>query len=52
MTDSFFWCINPNSGDTGGLLLGDWVTPDATKLAIVNSALPDPTNILLITGKI
>ena len=20
MTDTFFWCLNPNSGDTGGLL--------------------------------
>jgi hypothetical protein len=20
MTDQFFWCLNPNSGDTGGLL--------------------------------
>jgi endoglucanase len=21
-----YWCLNPNSGDTGGLLLDDWVT--------------------------
>ncbi|MCM3271045.1 glycoside hydrolase family 5 protein [Paenibacillus elgii] len=21
-----YWCVNPNSGDTGGLLLDDWVT--------------------------
>ena len=25
---SFYWCLNPNSGDTGGLLLDDWTTPD------------------------
>jgi aryl-phospho-beta-D-glucosidase BglC (GH1 family) len=21
-----FWCLNPNSGDTGGILMDDWVT--------------------------
>ncbi|SCL13579.1 Aryl-phospho-beta-D-glucosidase BglC, GH1 family [Micromonospora nigra] len=26
-----FWCLNPNSGDTGGLLEGDWTTWDETK---------------------
>ncbi|WP_431879510.1 cellulase family glycosylhydrolase [Micromonospora marina] len=26
-----FWCLNPNSGDTGGLLLDDWKTWDETK---------------------
>ncbi|SCG37348.1 cellulase family glycosylhydrolase [Micromonospora coxensis] len=26
-----FWCLNPNSGDTGGLLLDDWRTWDETK---------------------
>jgi endoglucanase len=28
----FFWSLNPNSGDTGGLLLEDWITPDYVKL--------------------
>ncbi len=27
-----FWCLNPNSGDTGGLLDDDWVTPVQWKL--------------------
>jgi len=27
-----FWCLNPNSGDTGGLLLDDWQTVDKQKL--------------------
>jgi endoglucanase len=27
----FFWALNPNSGDTGGLLLDDWKTVNATK---------------------
>lgn len=26
-----FWCLNPNSGDTGGLLSYDWVTWDEAK---------------------
>ncbi|MFC7548137.1 cellulase family glycosylhydrolase [Plantactinospora sp. GCM10030261] len=26
-----FWCLNPNSGDTGGLLLDDWQTWDEAK---------------------
>ena len=26
-----FWTVNPNSGDTGGLLLNDWVTWDEEK---------------------
>ena len=27
-----FWCLNPNSGDTGGLLSHDWVSPEQWKL--------------------
>ena len=34
-----FWCINPNSGDTGGLLLDDWRTWDETKYALLKPAL-------------
>lgn len=28
-------CLNPNAGDTGGLLLDDWATPNAGKLAML-----------------
>lgn len=28
-----YWCLNPTSGDTGGLLQDDWRTPQAAKLA-------------------
>mmetsp|Transcript_61590 Transcript_61590/g.102477 ORF Transcript_61590/g.102477 Transcript_61590/m.102477 type:complete len:601 (-) Transcript_61590:127-1929(-) len=28
----FWYCLNPNSDDTGGLLLDDWTTPDYWKL--------------------
>ncbi|MBN2673071.1 MAG: glycoside hydrolase family 5 protein [Deltaproteobacteria bacterium] len=27
-----FWCLNPNSGDTQGILQDDWVTPHQWKL--------------------
>ncbi|SDS40102.1 endoglucanase [Friedmanniella luteola] len=28
-----YWSFNPNSGDTGGLVADDWVTPQSDKLA-------------------
>jgi hypothetical protein len=34
-----FWAVNPNSGDTGGLLMNDWVTIDEAKYAILKPAL-------------
>lgn len=34
-----FWVLNPNSGDTGGLLLDDWTTWDTAKLALLAPAL-------------
>ncbi len=34
-----FWAINPNSGDTGGLLGNDWVTWDEAKYALVKPVL-------------
>ena len=34
-----FWCINPNSGDTGGLLNDDWTTWDEDKYALVRPVL-------------
>jgi aryl-phospho-beta-D-glucosidase BglC (GH1 family)/chitodextrinase len=34
-----FWCLNPNSGDTGGLLLGDWKSWDEEKYALLKPAL-------------
>jgi endoglucanase len=32
---AFYWCLNPNSGDTGGLLEDDWKTVDMGKLALL-----------------
>jgi len=34
-----FWCINPNSGDTGGLLNNDWTTWDEEKYALFEPSL-------------
>jgi endoglucanase len=30
-----YWCLNPNSGDTGGLLEDDWLTIDPKKQALL-----------------
>jgi endoglucanase len=38
-TDSYqwsYWCWNPNSGDTGGILNDDWTTVNTTKDAYLN----------------
>jgi aryl-phospho-beta-D-glucosidase BglC (GH1 family) len=34
-----FWCLNPNSGDTGGLLTYDWKTWDEAKYAVLKPIL-------------
>ncbi|GAE88279.1 endoglucanase [Acetivibrio straminisolvens JCM 21531] len=34
-----FWCINPNSGDTGGLVGNDWSTWDEEKYGLLKPAL-------------
>ena len=34
-----FWSLNPNSGDTGGLLLDDWTSWDAGKYDLLEPAL-------------
>ncbi len=34
-----FWAFNPNSGDTGGIVLDDWTTVDSAKYAIVKQTL-------------
>jgi endoglucanase len=34
-----YWSFNPNSGDTGGLVQGDWLTPQSGKLALLADLL-------------
>lgn len=43
VTSSFYWCLNPNSGDTGGVLCDSWCTPQQHKLDIIATAHPNPT---------
>jgi endoglucanase len=31
----FYWSLNPNSGDTGGILLDDWKTVDQRKMDLL-----------------
>ncbi|MEM9615102.1 MAG: lytic polysaccharide monooxygenase [Actinomycetota bacterium] len=37
-----FWTFNPNSGDTGGILLDDWRTVDQAKYSILEPYLLGP----------
>lgn len=36
-----YWCYNPNSTDTGGLLMNDWVTLDEHKVTLLQPILED-----------
>eukprot|EP01132_Coremiostelium_polycephalum_P003731 gene3731-4648_t len=44
-TDNFFWCLNPNSGDTNGVLMDDWYTIHQEKLDLLQKLVPHPTKI-------
>ncbi len=39
MRSYFYWSLNPNSMDTGGLLLDDWRTPDLVRLEALGPIL-------------
>jgi endoglucanase len=41
--DNFYWSLNPNSGDTGGLLNDDWDTLVYEKLEVLKRVQPKPT---------
>eukprot|EP01084_Bolivina_argentea_P061532 112467_1 len=49
-TDTFFWCLNPNSGDTGGLLFDDWNTPHVQKLLLNAKLVPNPLQFTFDTN--
>lgn len=36
-----YWSLNPNSGDTGGMLQDDWQTAQTSKLALINTLLAE-----------
>jgi hypothetical protein len=42
---SFSHSLNPNSGDTGGILLDDWSTLHVDKLRILHTLQPAPTHL-------
>ncbi|GMR49030.1 hypothetical protein PMAYCL1PPCAC_19225, partial [Pristionchus mayeri] len=52
LTNNFYWCLNPNSDHTGGLLEEDWKTPVQHKINLVNRAQPHPTKFKTHDGKI
>jgi aryl-phospho-beta-D-glucosidase BglC (GH1 family) len=39
-----FWCINPNSGDTGGILKDDWVSVNTAKYNLIKPYLEDSSS--------
>lgn len=51
-----FWCWNPNSGDTGGILLQDWVTVHQPKYNLIqpylagNNSTPPPSSTIVPTN--
>jgi len=45
---SFYWSINPESDDTGGLFLTDWATLDTGKLSLLD-ALPSTPSIPIVS---
>lgn len=47
-TSIFYWCLNPDSYDTNGLLLNDWTSPDYNKLNILNQLQPNPSKIQIL----
>jgi hypothetical protein len=48
ITNNFFWSLNPNSKDTGGIFYDDWSTPNTYKLDILNKINPSPTKFCKI----
>lgn len=42
---TFYWSLNPNSGDTKGLLADDWRTPVRYRLEMTQRVCPNPTNL-------
>ena len=36
MAGFYYWCLNPNSGDTGGILQNDWITPVQPKIDLLH----------------
>lgn len=48
LNDAIYWCMNPNSGDTGGIMEYDWQTLNTRKIEFIHDLQP---NITLISYK-
>ncbi|CAB49854.1 glycoside hydrolase family 5 protein [Pyrococcus abyssi] len=53
----FYWCLNPESGDTGGIFLDDWKTVNWEKMRVIyrlikaaNPEFEEPLYIILKTN--
>lgn len=49
--DFFYWDLNPNSTDTGGLLEDDWKTPVTKKLQLLDRVCPNPSQFTFATSQ-
>lgn len=49
-TDTFYWCINPTSSDTGGILQSDWMTPVQQKMSLLAQLVPSPGRVVINNG--
>lgn len=47
-TSTFYWSLNPNSGDTRGILNDDWTTYNVAKLKFLKDLQPYPTKIRIV----
>ena len=47
---TFYWALNPNSGDTGGVLRDDWESPTVEKIALLRPLKRSPIAPLLRGG--
>lgn len=52
LRSTFFWCLNPDSGDTGGIMDNSWTTADPQRLAILATLQPNPTKFTVSGGKV
>jgi len=43
INDAFYWCLNPDSIDTGGILQDDWTTLNQHKIEFLDVLQTDPT---------
>lgn len=46
ITNVFYWCLNPDSADTGGIFYNDWKTPNTKKINFHETLQPYPTALI------